>query len=243
MTGNVALLPFKVDCSDIGVATVKADVYDVSGKLARSGGPWECEDQNGIIEKIKKGTNYTVECLGMDGSGDVICRGVKTGITVKAKQTTDTGEIVLEYARPTVSITSPQDGSSHYRGDTITFEGTWSDLQDDTLPDDSLVWTSSMDGQIGTGANFTRDDLSAGSHTITLTVTDSHGAKHSDECSIVVFPFEWVELLGTTTNDSGSGIAVDTNGNAYITGYTSGNLDGYANAGEYDIFIWMLPSF
>ena len=40
----------------------------------------------------------------------------------------------------------------------------------------SLVWTSSRDGQIGTGTSFTKGDLSVGTHTITLTAKDAQGA-------------------------------------------------------------------
>ncbi len=49
----------------------------------------------------------------------------------------------------------------------------------------------------------------------------------------------WVRLLGSDTYDYGQGIAVDTRGNVYVTGYTHGDLDGNTNAGTLgsDIFI------
>ncbi len=72
------------------------------------------------------------------------------------------------------------------QGDTITFTGTGEDAEDGTPTGSSLVWTSSIDGQIGTGGSFTRNGLSAGTHTITLTVTDSDGATGSDLVSITV---------------------------------------------------------
>jgi hypothetical protein len=39
-----------------------------------------------------------------------------------------------------------------------------------------------------------------------------------------------------------NGIAVDPNGNSYITGYTDGDLAGNTNAGSYDIFILKLKN-
>jgi hypothetical protein len=48
---------------------------------------------------------------------------------------------------------------------------------------------------------------------------------------------QWVKLLGTTGHEEGYGIAADSTGNIYITGYTNGNLDGQINAGGADIFI------
>jgi len=47
----------------------------------------------------------------------------------------------------------------------------------------------------------------------------------------------WTRLLGTPGGDSSFGIAVDAHGNSHISGYTGGNLNGYANAGVVDIFV------
>lgn len=47
---------------------------------------------------------------------------------------------------------------------------------------------------------------------------------------------QWTELLGTTGDDSGEAITVDTNGNVYVTGETDGNLGG-TNAGANDLFV------
>jgi hypothetical protein len=89
---------------------------------------------------------------------------------------------------PTADITSPTGGSSYTEGDTITFSGIGSDPEDGTLIGSSLVWTSSIDGQIGTGTSFTKSSLSTGTHTITLTATDSDGANGTDSVSITVNP-------------------------------------------------------
>jgi hypothetical protein len=48
---------------------------------------------------------------------------------------------------------------------------------------------------------------------------------------------QWVRQLGGTGDDCAAGIAVDVAGNAYVTGVTSGNLDGNVSAGSYDIFL------
>jgi hypothetical protein len=76
-----------------------------------------------------------------------------------------------------VIILTPSDGESFELGEEITFSGSARDLQDGELSGDSLVWTSSIDGEIGTGNTFTRDDLSKGIHKITLTATNSLGEK------------------------------------------------------------------
>jgi len=85
---------------------------------------------------------------------------------------------------PTVSITSPADGSTFDSGATIFFEGTASDTEDGGLTA-GLVWMSDIEGQIGTGSSFSTT-LSDGSHTITASVTDSGGKTGSASVSITV---------------------------------------------------------
>ena len=47
----------------------------------------------------------------------------------------------------------------------------------------------------------------------------------------------WLKQFGTTGQESGMDISVDLNGSSYVTGSTSGDLDGTGNAGADDIFI------
>jgi hypothetical protein len=46
----------------------------------------------------------------------------------------------------------------------------------------------------------------------------------------------WMKSYGPYSN-FGKGIAVDANGNSYVTGYTHNDLAGTGNAGRYDVFI------
>ncbi|MBK7642837.1 MAG: S8 family serine peptidase [Planctomycetes bacterium] len=73
---------------------------------------------------------------------------------------------------PTVVISSPSNGAGFTQGSSISFTGSASDTQDGNLGA-SLVWTSSLQGQIGTGTSFSRSDLAVGTHVITASVTDS----------------------------------------------------------------------
>jgi PKD repeat protein len=85
---------------------------------------------------------------------------------------------------PTVSITAPSDGATFASGATIDFSGTASDVEDGDLTA-SLVWTSDIDGTIGTGGAFSAV-LSDGVHTVTAEVTDSGGDSGSDTIGITV---------------------------------------------------------
>ncbi|MEO6213505.1 MAG: matrixin family metalloprotease [Vicinamibacterales bacterium] len=85
---------------------------------------------------------------------------------------------------PSVSIIAPLNGSSIDYGAPVTFSGSASDNEDGNLTS-SMVWLSSLDGQIGTGATFARS-LSSGSHVITARVTDSKGATSETQRSVTV---------------------------------------------------------
>ena len=79
---------------------------------------------------------------------------------------------------PVVSITSPASGSSFVAGASITLRGAATDAEDGTISS-NIVWTSSRDGSLGTGASRTRSNLSVGTHTITARITDSNSASDS----------------------------------------------------------------
>ncbi len=89
---------------------------------------------------------------------------------------------------PDVAITSPPDGSAYTEGNPITFSGSVYDVDEGAIMNNCQVWTSSIDGEIGRGASFSRSDLSAGAHIITLTARDSEGDTSSDSVRITINP-------------------------------------------------------
>ncbi|HEX5008965.1 MAG TPA: hypothetical protein VFY71_01095 [Planctomycetota bacterium] len=87
---------------------------------------------------------------------------------------------------PWVYIMTPDPHYSFLRGATIVLHGSGWDLEDNGLNGDSLVWTSDLDGQIGTGRLAKTSTLSVGVHTITLTGTDSDGMTSTDTATITI---------------------------------------------------------
>lgn len=85
---------------------------------------------------------------------------------------------------PSVTIMAPTAGSTYKEGTSITFNGSASDKEDGNISS-KIAWRSSINGSIGSGATFTRS-LSAGSHTITASVTDSRGVVSSRQISLSV---------------------------------------------------------
>jgi hypothetical protein len=62
------------------------------------------------------------------------------------------------------------------------------DPEDRMLPGDAIAWSSSIDGALGTGSELVVDSLSAGTHTITATVTDSDGLIDAQAFELVIDP-------------------------------------------------------
>lgn len=101
-------------------------------------------------------------------------------------------ELVSSNTLPTVNITIPADGASFVKGAMINFQGSAADLEDDAasiplIP--SFVWSSSIEGDFMTADDSFSIDSSAwtiGTHTITLTATDSGGLSNSNSISIEI---------------------------------------------------------
>ncbi|MBT8078127.1 MAG: sulfatase-like hydrolase/transferase [Gammaproteobacteria bacterium] len=85
---------------------------------------------------------------------------------------------------PTVTITDPADGTSVTDGTSITFVGTADDAEDGSL-DDSINWSSDIDGDLGT-ASTVDATLSVGTHTVTASVTDSDSDTGTDTITVTV---------------------------------------------------------
>ncbi|MEP6622567.1 MAG: metallophosphoesterase, partial [bacterium] len=87
---------------------------------------------------------------------------------------------------PTAAITSPANNASYVQGVSVPFAGTGSDAEDGALTGASLVWSSNIDGQIGTGTSFSKTNLSVGTHTITLTAKDAQNATGSTQRTLII---------------------------------------------------------
>ena len=60
---------------------------------------------------------------------------------------------------------------------------------------------------------------------------DAYLAKYGEDGELL-----WTRLFGTSEDDQAWGVATDSYGNAYVTGYTKGDL-GASNAGSGDVFV------
>ncbi|MCP4527658.1 MAG: hypothetical protein GY833_17330, partial [Aestuariibacter sp.] len=105
-------------------------------------------------------------------------------------------------------------------GDSVTFTGSASDVEDGDLTA-SIAWTSSIDGAIGSGGSFSTSALSVGVHTITAGVSDSGGLPASDVITVSVNGAPSVAITAPA-----DGTAVNVGASVTFTGTASDVEDG-----------------
>lgn len=107
-----------------------------------------------------------------------------------------------------VHITNPKYDSQHASGEKIFFTASVRKGAID-VKGLSMVWTSNLDGKLGTGAGLVTDNLSTGIHRITLEVTDKTGIVGSDTIKIKVSP-------APANSEGATGFGTDAGSGGYI---------------------------
>jgi hypothetical protein len=88
---------------------------------------------------------------------------------------------------PETFIYEPSDDQTYDSGDPVFLDGDVWDAQDGWIADENAwVWTSNVDGELGRGPYLLLDGLSAGTHTITLAVTNKAGLSGTSSVTITV---------------------------------------------------------
>ena len=83
----------------------------------------------------------------------------------------------------------------------VLITGNGTDVEDGELSEDTLTWTSSIDGMIGSGSMLNTTNLSISKHTIVLTAIDSNGAMSMDSIEIRIYMVTTGELIGDLDSD------------------------------------------
>lgn len=143
----------------------------------------DAPDVTGYVERIIGGLDA--------GLYRIAARVIDTdGASAEASQSVRFRDVNVA---PGVTITQPLPGSNFTAGSVITFTGT---VSDDGGPGNlDIEWYSNIDGLLDIAAptssgllTFSRPNLTVGSHTVTLTVTDADGAEATAQVMFAVTP-------------------------------------------------------
>jgi hypothetical protein len=110
-----------------------------------------------------------------------------------------------------VRIDSPLYDSEHVVGETIFFTSSIHNPAGGEITKASFVWTSSLNGKIGSGAHMNVSHLSVGLHRITLDVSGPSGIIGSDTVKIKVS-----HSKAGQGNDPSSDIGIGTGDGNYV---------------------------
>jgi hypothetical protein len=150
-------------------------------------------DQNG---EIGNGASFSISNLTV-GTHSITASVTDSGGTTGSATISITITAAVNTA-PEIMMLSPLEGDIYDYGVPINFGASALDLEDINLTS-QIIWTSSIDGQIGTGGPFPRT-LSPGKHLITASVTDSGGLTDSASVNITVNPDPNAATKVTVTN-------------------------------------------
>jgi len=111
------------------------------------------------------------------------------------------------------------------------------------LDNGTKQWTKQLGTSSTDLANGVATDSSGNVYVTVVTYGGMDGNTSAGNGDLFVVKYnssvtkQWTNQLGTSSNDFASGVATDSSGNVYVTGGTSGGLDGNTNAGRNDLFV------
>lgn len=112
--------------------------------------------------------------------------GLNTTVIQSAPMTSASEKLGLGSNPPWVNVLTPDNGKSFAEGATVILHSSGWDLEDKVINGDSLTWSSDLDGVLGTGRLATVNDLSEGTHVITVTAEDSTLLTSTDTTTITI---------------------------------------------------------
>lgn len=186
------------------VSPADGDIYTTNDSILFGGDSRDSQDgdlhnasltwRSDIDGWINTGETFSSNTLGA-GTHEIILTAIDSDGAIGTANVTIAVNWSPSNTSPIAHIESPAHGTRFAVGDEITFNGSGTDNEDGDLSGASLVWESDLDGHIGSDQVFSLNTLSLGTHRITLTATDSEGAKGKDQSILTVNSMKPIKVL------------------------------------------------
>ncbi|MGH9935369.1 MAG: choice-of-anchor D domain-containing protein, partial [Blastocatellia bacterium] len=158
-----------------GIRTAQWTAQDRDGDLLSYLIQYSPDDRQSwiLLESDLKVQQYALNTNAVPGGDRFWLRVVATdGLNFA---TAEAGPIRLPKKAPQVFIISPRQDTALSPNLPVILQGTGIDLEDGGLPEESLMWSSDIDGHLGSGSLLQVASLSSGVHRITLSGRDRDG--------------------------------------------------------------------
>ncbi len=131
---------------------------------------------------------YPVDLTGLVGSTQALIRVIATD-GFNSTQAQSAATFTVPPRGPQALISSPDNNHIYVGDQVISLNGMGLDIEDGLLASSRLSWSSNLNGFLGTGSSLpiNASTLLEGTHTITLTATDSTALVGSSSINIQVF--------------------------------------------------------
>lgn len=122
---------------------------------------------------------------------DTLAGGIDTRFRVVATDGVNTGMAetpnVIDVPNKAPMAVLLEPSSYLFAPETIVLlRGSATDLEDGSIPEGKLVWSSNVQGELGKGYEIATNTLTPGPHTLTLTATDSDGSSASVSADVFI---------------------------------------------------------
>ena len=170
-----------------GAHTIAWQASDADGDSLRfnvlystdGGSSWSATDVD-----LTDAASVSIDSADLPG-GNLLFR-VLASDGLNTAESATTAPVTVGDKAPMMHLASPVDGDWLPAGEAVVFRGYAIDLEDVVLDDAAYRWTSDVDGDLGSGPTLWGLPLSAGSHRITLAVTDRAGNAVSENVAITI---------------------------------------------------------
>lgn len=209
-------------------SAVRADgSVEVSWNAADADDAEGSDMRHHVFYSTDGGAHFTPVALGIDESATVFPAGALPGGSLTLRVVSSDGvrfgigetAVTAPNNAPDVALTSPGPDEQFSAAQPIALRAETLDKEDGALDGAAVTWTSDRNGLLGTGTAVDKraDQLAEGWHTVTVTATDSTGARSAKSTRIFVSRIPGVEPTPQKRYEwGGFGSPVDEQGNATV---------------------------